>query len=83
MTILNSQKYHKWIKEIQAYAKHYQVWEYVDSDEKIEPSQKEASFKTSDYQMIESDADTLRSALNLKKLSDKQRKEYKADVLEY
>jgi hypothetical protein len=33
--------------------------------------------------MIESDADTLRSALNLKKLSDKQRKEYKADVLKY
>jgi Fic family protein len=34
-------------------------------------------------QIIESDADTLRSALNLRKLSDKQRKEYKADVLEY
>jgi hypothetical protein len=33
--------------------------------------------------MIEPDADTLRPALNLKELSDKQRKEYKADVLEY
>jgi hypothetical protein len=33
--------------------------------------------------MTESDADTLRSALNLKELTDQQRKEYKADVLEY
>jgi hypothetical protein len=33
--------------------------------------------------MAESDAGTLRPALNLKELSDKQRKEYKADVLEY
>ncbi len=83
MTILISQNYHIWIKEIQAYTEQYQVWEYVDSEEEIESSQKEASLKTFDYQMIESDADTLRSALNLKKLSDKQRKEYKADVLKY
>jgi hypothetical protein len=33
--------------------------------------------------MTEPDAGTLRPALNLKELSDKQRKEYKADVLEY
>jgi Fic family protein len=33
--------------------------------------------------MIESGSDTLRPALNLKELSDKQRKEYKSDVLEY
>ncbi len=83
MTILISQNYHIWIKEIQTYTKQYQVWKYVDSEEKIELSNKEASLKTSDYQMIESDADTLRSALNLKELTDKQRKEYKADVLEY
>ncbi len=85
MTVLISQNYHIWIKEIQAYAKQYQVWEYVDSDGQIELSQKEASFKASDYQMIESEADaeTTRSALNLKELTDQQRKEYKADVLEY
>ncbi len=70
MTILISQNYHIWIKEIQAYAKQYQVWEYVDSDDQIELSQKEVSLKTSDYQMIESDAETTRSALNLKELTD-------------
>jgi hypothetical protein len=33
--------------------------------------------------MTESDAKTLRSVLNLKELSDKQRKEYKSDVLKF
>ncbi len=79
MTILTSQNYHIWIKKIQAYAKQYQIWEYVDSDDQIKSSQKEASLKASDYQMVESG----RSALNLKELTDQQRKEYKADVLEY
>jgi phage gp36-like protein len=79
MTVLTSQNYHIWIKEIQAYAEQYQVWEYVDPDGQVEPSTKEAPPKASDYQVAESG----RSALNLKELTDQQRKEYKADVLEY
>ncbi len=83
MTVLTPQNYHIWIKEIQAYAEQYQVWKYVDSDGQIESSTKEASSKASDYQVVEPGAETTRPALNLKELSDKQRKEYKADVLEY
>jgi hypothetical protein len=83
MTILTPQNYHIWIKEIQAYAEQYQVWEYVDPEGEIEPSQKEAPPKASDYQVAEPGAGTLRPALNLKELTDQQRKEYKADVLEY
>jgi hypothetical protein len=85
MTVLTPQNYHIWIKEIQAYAEQYQVWEYVDPDGQVESSQKEAPLKASDYQVAEPEAgaETTRPALNLKKLSDKQRKEYKADVLEY
>jgi hypothetical protein len=30
MTILISQNYHIWIKEIQTYAKQYYIWEYVN-----------------------------------------------------
>jgi hypothetical protein len=81
MTVLTPQNYHIWIKEIQAYAEQYQVWEYVDPDGQVEPPNKETPPKASDYQVIK-DGIT-RPALNLKELSDQQRKEYKADVLEY
>ncbi len=77
MITLTSLNYHIWINELKTIAEKARVWKFIDSNIHVEKSQSSKSFVSSDYQMNN------RSAISLKKLIAEQREEYKADMLEY
>ncbi len=83
MITLISLNYHIWINELKTIAEKARVWKYVDSDTDVEKSQSSESFTAADYLIMKENAETTRSAFTLKELIVAQRKEYKADMLEY
>ncbi len=77
ITTLISLNYHIWINELKAIAKKARVWQYVDSDTDLAQLKSSELSQASDYQMNNN------SASSLKELFVEQKKEYKADSIEY
>ncbi len=75
--ILTSLNYHIWINELKAIAKKARIWQFVDLDTDLKSSQSSVSSQASDYKINDS------SASSLKELFVEQKKEYKANNIEY
>jgi hypothetical protein len=85
---LISRNFHIWIKKIKIITKNAEIWKFVDSDDTAKISKKESLFNEFDYQIIVSFSfstlfDDTRSITTLKKLSDKQRKKHKLNLLNH
>jgi hypothetical protein len=83
MITLTPQNYHIWINEVKVLAEESRVWQYVDSDIDLLVSKSSVSPSSSDYIVVEKNADASRSAISKKELTPEQQKEYKADCFEY
>ncbi len=80
---LTLKNFHTWIKKIKIIAKNAEIWKFVDSDDTAKISEKESSFNVSDYQISTQADDDTRSITALRKLSDKQRKKHKLNLLNH